>query len=173
MILAVIDTSYAGREGIRELVDKGAETLQGVRLVEEKKLVQRFLGEVNRQGGLASYGLPRVMDALAKANAEVVLVSDDLDMVKLEAKCKRCGTQKSEVVQLSAKVQKRTELASEPCEKCGSTEYDVTESDIVDILEETAFQVGSRVEVISSGTEEGNMFRTFGGVAAILRYRPA
>jgi peptide chain release factor subunit 1 len=171
-VLVVIDTSYSGREGIRELVDKAAETLQGVRLVEEKKLVQRFLGEVNRQGGLAVYGLPRVMDALAKANAEAVLVSDDLDMVKLEAKCKRCGTTKSDVVQLSTKIQKRLDLTSEPCKNCGSTEYDVKENDIVDILEELAFQIGSKVEVISSGTEEGNMFKTFGGVAAILRYRP-
>jgi len=171
-VLAVIDTSYSGREGVRELVDKASDTLQGVRLVEEKKLVQKFLGEVNRQGGLAVYGLPRVMDALQKANAEAVLVSDDLDTVKLEAKCRKCGTVKSDVVQTSAKVQRRQDMISEPCKSCGSTEYDVTERDIVDILEESAFQVGSKVEVISSGTEEGNMFKTFGGIAAILRYRP-
>jgi peptide subunit release factor 1 (eRF1) len=39
------------------------------------------------------------------------------------------------------------------------------------VLEELAFQVGSKVEVISSGTEEGSMFKSFGGVGAILRYR--
>jgi peptide chain release factor subunit 1 len=171
-VLAVIDTSYSGREGVRELVDKASDTLQGVRLVEEKKLVQKFLGEVNRQGGLAAYGLPRVMDALQKANVEVVLVSDDLDTVRLEAKCRKCGTVRSEVVQTPAKVKMKQELMSEPCEKCGSTDYDVGERDIVDILEEAAFQVNSKVEVISSGTEEGNMFKTFGGIAAILRYRP-
>src|SRR5712692_6865557 len=42
-VLAVIDSSYAGREGVRELVEKAADTLQDVRLIEEKKLVQRFL----------------------------------------------------------------------------------------------------------------------------------
>jgi peptide chain release factor subunit 1 len=171
-VLAVLDTSYSGREGVRELVDKASETLQGVRLVEEKKLVQRFLGEVNRQGGLASYGLPRVLDALQRANAEFVLVSDDLDTLKLETKCRKCGTTKSEIVQTLGKVQKKQEMISEPCTGCGSTDYDVTEKDIVDILEELAFQVGSKVEVISSGTEEGSMFKTFGGIAAILRYRP-
>jgi peptide chain release factor subunit 1 len=171
-VLAVIDTGYSGREGVRELVEKASDTLQGVRLVEEKKLVQRFLGEVNRQGGLAVYGLPRVMDAIHKANVEAVLVSDDLDTVRLEAKCKKCGTVKGDVVQTSGKVQKKQDLISEPCVKCGSTDYDVSEKDIVDILEEAAFQIGSKVEVISSGTEEGNMFKTFGGIAAILRYRP-
>jgi peptide subunit release factor 1 (eRF1)/intein/homing endonuclease len=171
-VLAVIDTSYSGREGVRELVDKASETLQGVRLVEEKKLVQKFLGEVNRQGGLAVYGLPRVLDALQKANAEAVLVSDDLDTIRLEARCRKCGTVKSDVVQTQAKIQKKQELISEPCKSCGGVDYDVTERDIVDILEEMAFQVGSKVEIISSGTEEGSMFKNFGGIAAILRYRP-
>ena len=170
-VLVTLDTSYSGREGVRELVEKASDTLQDVRLVEEKRLVQKFLGEVNKQGGLAVYGLPRVMDALKKANAEVVLVSDDLDTVKLEAKCRKCGTEKSEVVQTAAKVQKKQEMISIACAKCGAMDFDVAEKDIVDNLEEMAFQVGSKVEVISSGTEEGSMFRTFGGVAAILRYR--
>ncbi len=170
-VLVVLDIGYSGREGVRELVEKASDTLKDVRLVEEKKLVQKFLAEVNKQGGLAVYGLPRVMEALQKANVEVVLVSDDLDTLKLEAKCRKCGTVKTEVTQASAKVQKKQEMISSACAKCGGMDYDVLERDIVDILEEMAFQVGSKVEVISSGTEEGGMFRTFGGVAAILRYR--
>ncbi len=171
-VLVVLDTSYSGREGVRELVEKAADTLSDVRLVEEKKLVQRFLAEVNRPGGLAVYGLPRIMEALQKANVEVVLVSDDLDTVRLEAKCKKCGTVKSEVAQSSTKVQRKQDLISVPCTKCGATDYETDEKDIVDILEELAFQIGSKVEVISSGTEEGSMLKTFGGIAAILRYRP-
>ncbi|MDV3293362.1 MAG: peptide chain release factor aRF-1 [Nitrososphaerales archaeon] len=170
-VLVVLDTSYAGREGVRELVEKASDTLADVRLVEEKKLVQRFLSEVNKAGGLAVYGLPRVMDAFQKANVEVVLVSDDLNTVKIEAKCRKCGTMKSEVTAGTGKMQKKQEMISESCMKCGAMEYDVSERDIVDVLEEMAFQVGSKVEVISSGTEEGGMFKTFGGVAAMLRYR--
>jgi peptide chain release factor subunit 1 len=170
-VIAVLDLGYSGREGVRELVEKAGDVLKDVRLVEEKKLVQRFLGEVNRQGGLAVYGLPRVLEALQKASADVVLVSDDLDMLRLDAKCRKCGALKSVTVQTPKKIQTRQEMLGAPCEKCGSTDYDVVERDVVDILEEMAFQVGSRVEVISSGTEEGAMFRTFGGVGAILRYR--
>ncbi len=170
-VVAVLDLGYSGREGIRELVEKAGDILKDVRLVEEKRLVQKFLYEVNRQGGLAVYGLPRVLDALQKASAEVVLVSDDLDTVRVDASCKKCGTAKTETVQAIRKIQTRQEMTSAPCAKCGSTDYDVTEKDIVDVLEEMAFQVGSKVEVISSGTEEGSMFKSFGGVGAILRYR--
>jgi len=170
-ILAVIDLGYSGREGVRELVEKGSDVLKDVRLIEEKHLVQKFLAEVNKQGGLAVYGLPRVMDALQKASAEVVLVSDDLDMVRIDAACKKCGTVKTETVAAAKKIQQRQEMTSTPCAKCGATDYDVVEKDLVDVLEELAFQVGSKVEVISSGTEEGSMFKSFGGVGAILRYR--
>jgi peptide chain release factor subunit 1 len=170
-VVAVLDLGYSGREGVRELVEKAGDILKDVRLVEEKKLVQKFLFEVNKQGGLAVYGLPRVIEALQKASTEVVLVSDDLDMVKLEARCKKCGTVKSEIVQASKRIHQRQEMASVPCTKCGATDFEVTEKDVVDVLEEMAFQVGSKVEVISTGTEEGAMFKSFGGVGAILRYR--
>ena len=170
-VVAVLDLGYAGREGVRELVEKAGDVLKDVRLVEEKKFVQKFLFEVNRQGGLAVYGLPRVIEALQKASADVVLVSDDLDMVRLDATCKKCGTAKSQTVPAVKKIQERQEMVSTPCTSCGSTDFELAEMDLVDVLEDLAFQVGSRVEVISSGTEEGSMFRTFGGVAAILRYR--
>jgi len=170
-VLAVLDLGYSGREGVRELVEKAGDILKDVRLVEEKRLVQKFLFEVNRQGGLAIYGLPRVMEALQKASADVVLVSDDLDTVRIDAACKKCGTVKTETVLAPKKIQQRQEMSSTPCTNCGATDYDVTERDLVDVLEELAFQVGSKVEVISSGTEEGSMFKSFGGVGAILRYR--
>jgi len=170
-ILAVLDLGYSGREGVRELVEKGSDVLKDVRLIEEKRLVQKFLAEVNKQAGLAVYGLPRVMDALQKASAEVVLVSDDLDMVRIDATCKKCGTVKTETVEAAKKIQQRQEMTSTPCAKCGATDYDVVEKDLVEVFEELAFQVGSKVEVISSGTEEGSMFKSFGGVGAILRYR--
>ena len=170
-ILAVLDLGYSGREGVREIVEKGSDVLKDVRLVEEKRLVQKFLAEVNKQAGLAVYGLPRVMDALQKASAEVVLASDDLDTVRIDAACKKCGTVKTEIVAAAKKIQQRQEMTSTPCTKCGATDYDVVERDLVDVLEEVAFQVGSKVEVISSGTEEGSMFNSFGGVGAILRYR--
>ncbi len=170
-VVAVLDLGYSGREGIRELVEKAGDVLKDVRLVEEKKLVQKFLFEVNRQGGLAVYGLPRVIEALQKASADIVLVSDDLDMARLDATCKKCGTAKTETVPASKKIQERQAMASTPCASCGATDYDVVEKDLVDVLEELAFQVGAKVEVISAGTEEGSMFKSFGGVGATLRYR--
>ncbi|MBI2648525.1 MAG: peptide chain release factor aRF-1 [Thaumarchaeota archaeon] len=170
-VLAILDTGYSGREGVREMVDKASDTLHDVRLVEEKKLVQRFLSEVNKHGGLAIYGLPRIFEAISKANVEIVLVSDDVATTEIRLTCKNCKTAQERVVPNQKRMQTMQEMISRPCEKCGSTDYETDETDVIDVLEERALQVGAKVEVISSGTEEGNMFKSFGGVGAFLRYR--
>jgi peptide subunit release factor 1 (eRF1)/transcriptional regulator with XRE-family HTH domain len=170
-VVAVLDTSYSGREGVREILSKASDILQGVRLVEEKKLVQRFLAEVNKQNSLAIYGLPKVMEALDRANAEIVLVSDDIDTASITTVCKNCKIMKEQIVQNQKRVQVMQEMISKACEECGATNYDADERDIVDVLEDKAIQIGAKVEMISSGTEEGSMFKSFGGIAAFLRYR--
>ena len=170
-IIEVIDISYSGREGIREIVEKASDKLQDVRLIEERKLVQKFLGEINRPNGLAVYGLPKIIDALGRSNMDTILISDDINIVKIKMTCKNCQTVKEKVVENQKKMQTMQEMLGEPCTKCGATDYEIEESDVVDMLEEKAVEIGARVEMISSGSEEGAMLKSFGGVAGFLRYR--
>jgi peptide chain release factor subunit 1 len=170
-IIEVIDISYSGREGIREIVEKASDKLQDVRLIEERKLVQKFLGEINRPNGLAVYGLPKIIDALNRSNMDTILISDDINIVKIKMTCKNCQTVKEKVVENQKKMQTMQEMLGEPCTKCGATDYEIEESDVVDMLEEKAVEIGARVEMISSGSEEGAMLKSFGGVAGFLRYR--
>ena len=48
-VLDVLDTGYAGGEGVREAVEKAQNILREYRLVEEKKLVQKLLTEVHSE----------------------------------------------------------------------------------------------------------------------------
>jgi len=100
-------------------------------------------------------------------------VVDDVDMMRVTATCKNCQTLKEKYTANSKKTQAMQEMTSEPCTNCGSKEFVIDETDLVDVLEEKAVQVGAKVEVISSGTEEGAMLKSFGGVAAFVRYRIA
>jgi peptide chain release factor subunit 1 len=44
--------------------------------------------------------------------------------------------------------------------------------DVIDDFVDMAEEVGSEVELVSTETEEGmQLFRAFGGIGAILRYR--
>jgi len=171
MILAVLDTSYAGRDGLRELVDKASDILQDVRLIEEKKLVTRFLKEVNSTDGLAVYSAKDVLEALQKGSVETILVSEDLDWVHIKRVCSKCGSTKEVNIPRSNYIQEKQKLISTPCEDCGSLEFEVSEQDFIEYLADQAYLSGANVEVISSKSEEGEMLKSFGGLAALLRYK--
>ncbi len=61
MIIATLDTSYSGSEGIREAFIKTQDVLSDFRLSEEKKLVEKLFREISNRSGLGIYGLKDIM----------------------------------------------------------------------------------------------------------------
>ena len=171
-LLSRVDTQSAGREAVREVLDKSSEALKNMCAPEEKRIVQRLLAYMGKQDGLAIYGLDLVLNALKNGEAEVALVTDSTDMIEIVAVCKRCGLSKAKIVDKKKKLQTVQEMISSPCERCRSVEYEVEEKDIIDVLEDVASQTDARVEVISTESEEKAKLTALGGFAAILRYRP-
>ncbi|MCS6767764.1 MAG: peptide chain release factor aRF-1 [Candidatus Nitrosocaldus sp.] len=170
-VLAVLDISYAGREGVREALEKAQDILKEYRLMEEKRLVRRLFEEINSSKGLALYGMQEVLTALKGGIADVVLVNDNIARVRVEAVCRRCGAREERIVSMDKAIQVKQEMISKACTRCSSMDYDVYEQDIIEYLDELAMNTGTRVEVISSGTEDGKMLESLGQIAAILRYR--
>jgi len=170
VILGVIDTSYAGEEGIREAVDKGRGYLQNVRISEEKRLVQQFLREISAEHPKAVYGLSQVIESIKDASADRVLVIEDLDKVLVRTTCFACGKVAEEIVDSKHLYETRQRLATQACSGCSSTRKEVFEQDVIEYLADLATETGASVEVISAGIEEGVMLKSFGGVASLLRY---
>jgi len=89
-IISILDTSYSGDEGIREIIDKMNE--QGVmseyRAIEEKKIVKKFMSEVHAGNGLGIYGIYDVIKSLQSGSVEMVIVNDDITNLKINIRCK-------------------------------------------------------------------------------------
>lgn len=111
------------------------------------------------------------MEALQKGSVETVLVSEDLDWIHLKMVCAKCGSTREANIPRSNYIQEKQKLISTPCENCGSLEFEVSEQDFIEYLADQAYLSGANVEVISSRSEEGEMLKSFGGLAALLRYR--
>jgi peptide chain release factor subunit 1 len=173
-VIATLDTSYSGEEGVREILDKARRegVLHEYRLMEEKQIMDRFMNEVHSGKGLATYGIYDVVNAAKNGVAEIVIVTDDITYEKLEFRCKVCKTVQDKVVERSAVIVTKQQYLSKQCPSCGATDYDTLEKDIVEYLEELATMTGSRLEVISGKTEEGAQLRSLGSSGAILRYKP-
>ena len=172
MILATIDASYSGSEGIREAFAKSGEILSDYRMVEEKKIVEELFKHINTNSGLGSYGMDEVIGYLKNNVADKIVITDDTNLHRVESKCKRCQNTQEFIVERPNVIPKKTELLNAPCPNCKSTDSEVNEQDIVDYLALIASKTGTAVEVVSGKTEHGAMLSSIGKIGAILRYNP-
>ena len=173
-IIATLDTSYSGEEGVRELIEKAQKEgiLQDFRVMEEKQLVRKFMNEVHSDDGLGIYGIHEVTKALETGIADLVIVTDDIMVVRLEIRCKTCKNVQGIIVDRSQLISAKQEYLSKPCPSCHGSDLEALEEDIVDYLNELATMTGCRLEVISGKTEEGSQLSSLGKIGAILRYKP-
>jgi peptide chain release factor subunit 1 len=169
-LLAIFDTSYAGEEGLRETVKKADDVLSGLRLMEEKKLVQKFLREVNKDVGLATYGFDDIKKGLLSSSIDTILIIDDIGLTYIKSICNHCGKEEVRQVGRDKYIEVKQKMAA-ACSKCSSPDKELKEKDIIEYLADLAVDSRANVEVISSKTEEGRMLKSFGGIAALLRYK--
>jgi peptide chain release factor subunit 1 len=173
-VIATLDTSYSGGEGVRELIEKTQNEgiLQEFRVMEEKQLIKKFMNEVHSDRGLGIYGIHDVVKALESGIADLVLVTDDITYTKLEIRCKACKNIEAIIVDRSRVIATRQEWLSKQCPACSASDLEVIDKDIVDYLNELALKTGCRLEVISGKTEEGAQLASLGKIGAVLRYKP-
>ena len=172
-VIAILDSSYSGSEGVREIIDKVND--QGImadyRLMEEKKIVKRFISEVYSGKGLGIYGIYDVITSLKNGYADLVIVNDDITMIRLEIKCNKCLNNQEKFIERNELMSLKQELTANACPNCGSQDLESLEQDIIEYLEELSLMIGSRLEVISGKTEEGAQLASLGKIGAILRFK--
>ncbi|MEM3501215.1 MAG: peptide chain release factor aRF-1 [Candidatus Bathyarchaeia archaeon] len=172
-VIATLDTSYVGRTGLKEIVEKSGEILKGVRYAEEKKIVQRFLYEIGHDTGMATYGEGEVRRNLREGLVDTLLLTERLNLTYFKFNCKSCGYSEDRTLDHSEAVKIEGDTSQMQCPKCLNSTFTFDEKrDIQDMLIDEAEKSGINVELISTETEEGVMLKeSFGGIAAILRYR--
>lgn len=172
-ILATIDTSYVAEQGVEEIISKSQDVLKGVRYLEEKRLVQKFLYEIGHETGLGVYGETQVRKFLNLGIVDLLLVSEKMNILHVYTKCKNCGNIDDSLIPQANLVKFEQDLVSTPCKKCNASALYVDQTkDLVDELIEIAEKQNANVAVISTETDEGVMLKdSFGGIAAILRYK--
>ncbi|MFA5357319.1 MAG: peptide chain release factor aRF-1 [archaeon] len=166
-IIGVLDISYTDESGIREMVQKSEELLKDTDLMKEKIVMDKFLGEVARNG-LATYGQKEVEDVIESGKASVLLISEAIEWMVVKKLCGKCNSEEIEII----KTQKDYEESKWQCSKCDATGEIVEEVDYMDYMLEKAKSIGAEVIVVSTETAEGKQFYDgFGGLAAMLRYK--
>ncbi|HQN29724.1 MAG TPA: peptide chain release factor aRF-1 [Methanothrix soehngenii] len=166
-VLAALDVSYTDESGLYELVDTAQEQLADLEVTQDKEIMRRFMKELVSDKGLAAYGEKEVRHNLELGAVDVLLLSEDLRKTRAKIVCTNRSCDYTDSQTRSG--------SSEPvgtCLKCSSPLTIEEEVDIVSDLSKLAELSGAEVKIISTEFEEGaQLFRAFGGIAAILRYK--
>ncbi len=169
VVQPLFDTGYTDEYGLKELVEKATQTLHGLELTEEKRIVQRLLTEIRKaEQGLAAYGERDVIHALELGAVDTLLISEGLREQRVTFRCTMCQHEFVKTLPDS----EIDRVLDAPCPKCG--QRTVTEGGSEDFVEELfrrTAESGGTARLVSTESEEGEMLsRAFGGIAALLRY---
>ncbi len=171
-IIDVFDTGYTDESGLRELVAEAADRMSNLKISREKNIMKRFLREVSKkEKSLAVYGEQQVREALASGAVGILLLSENLRKYRVTLMCENCGYSESKTI--DEKTLEDIEKNPPVCPRCKNDNFMIIKDklDIIDELSKKAENKGTKVELISTDSEEGSsLLRTFGGIAGILRY---
>lgn len=172
-ILDIVDTAYVEEQGVKEVMEKAPEIMHKVRYIEEKEIMQKFLYEVGHDTGMITYGEAEVRRLLQSGAVRTLLISEDLDLVRVAIKCGACNYEEQHTVKGKETADFEKSLTGRACSACKAPSFTIVDKkDVVDDFAELAELSNTDVEVISAETEEGQMLKNaFGGLAAILRFK--
>jgi peptide chain release factor subunit 1 len=169
VVQPLFDTGYTDEYGLRELVEKATQTLHGLELTEEKRLIQRLLNEIRKaESGLAAYGEVDVNHALDLGAVDILIVSEGLRQQRVRFRCTACEHE----FERSLADEAIDAVLDGPCPKCGQrTVSEKSSEDYVEGLFRRAAESAATARLVSTESEEGELLvKAFRGVAAILRY---
>lgn len=164
------DTGYTDDDqGLKEMVEAAGSAISEIGMVEDRKLMQRFLQQVKAtDGGLATYGEGEVRRALEAGAVEHLLVSENVRKDRLTFTHRQTRDQ---VVKTVPHLQVEDAVTAQG-RLWGGNNVEVDKKDLIEDLSDLAEANGTHVHIVSSASEEGGiLMNAFGGVVAILRYK--
>lgn len=164
-VIGVVNTSYTGEYGLKEMVERSEDIISEASIMREKKILERFFNEFSKDSGLAVYGIHEVLDALKAGNMDTLLLSEDSDWVKAKLEC-QCGFKIEKILE-------RGQLDDQRCPNCDGKLDILAEKEITEDIIELASNIGASVEIVSIHTQKGEQLKELGGIAGILRFRPS
>ncbi len=165
------DTGYTDDDqGLKELVEAAGVAIQGIGMLEDKHLMQRFLKETsNSDGGLAEYGEDQVREALIMGAVDHLMISEDLRRKRVKFVHKKTEEEMFATVE-DHKVDLKVSEVAKLWGGANNVEWEA--QDLIEELSDLAEAQGTIVHIVSTASEEGGILRNaFGGIVAILRFK--
>lgn len=194
-IIRTVDVSYGGENGFNQAIELSAESLQNVKFVQEKKLIQKYFDEISLETGKYCFGIEDTFKALELGAVETLIVWENLDITRYHLRDSEGHNTilmltKEQEKDRSRFMDKATGLEMEQSEEpiayvvgpvlrvwlYGSLKFLLVfpPHSLLEWLAEHYREFGTNLEFVTDRSQEGMQFcKGFGGIGGILRYKVA
>lgn len=166
VVIKTVDVSYGGENGFNQAIELSAETLGSVKLVQEKRLLQRYFDEISQDTGKYCFMVADTLKALELGAVETLVIWENLDIDRITLR-DSSNQAPDKILHLSKEQQTDVYL------KDDKIDYEIAENiSLVEWFANNYKTFGTTLEFVTNRSQEGSQFcRGFGGIGGILRWR--
>mmetsp|Transcript_29503 Transcript_29503/g.53371 ORF Transcript_29503/g.53371 Transcript_29503/m.53371 type:complete len:462 (+) Transcript_29503:106-1491(+) len=167
IVIKTVDVSYGGENGFNQAIELSADALSNVKLMKEKKLLQRYMDEISQDTGKYCFMVEDTFKALDLGAVEDLILWDNLDTTRYVLRNTSTG---EETIQHLTKEQEGNENFFHDPET--GVELEIVEQEpLVEWMANNYKQFGCNLEFVTDRSGEGTQFvKGFGGIGGILRW---
>jgi len=167
-VIKTVDVSYGGESGFNQAIELSAETLGSVKLIQEKRLIQKWFDEIATDTGKYCFMIKDTLNALELGAVEVLIVWDQLDADILVLKNNATGAETT--LYLTSEQQKNPKFFHDAA--TGGELETISKENLTDHFAENYRKWGCSLEFVTNRSQEGSQFcRGFGGIGGLLRWK--
>ncbi|KAG7354970.1 peptide chain release factor 1 [Nitzschia inconspicua] len=167
IVVKMVDVSYGGDNGFNQAIELSADSLANVKLMKEKKLLQKYMDEISQDTGRFCFMVDDTLKALEMGAVEDLIIWDNLDIQRYILR----NTQTSEeVIKYLNRDQEKDDVHFRDPET--QVELETVEKEpLVEWFANNYKSFGCNLEFVTDRSSEGTQFvKGFGGIGGILRW---
>lgn len=167
-VIKIVDVSYGMDPGFNQAIELSAESLANVKLVQEKKLLQKYFDEISQDTGKYCFMVVDTLKALEMSSVETIIVWENLQVNRLQVKNTSTGEEK--ILHLTPEQEQNDTYFHDPVT---GVQLEVVERlTLVEWLANNYKSFGANLEFVTDRSQEGSQFcKGFGGIGGLLRWR--
>lgn len=169
-VIKLVDVSYGGENGFNQAIDLCGEVLEGVKFIQEKKLIQKYFDEISMDTGKFCFGVDDTIKAMELGAVETLIVWENLEINRYVLTNPSTGVTKT--LFLNPAQEKIRSLFQGRDENGAEIELEVTDKvSLVEWFANNYMNYGAALEFVTDKSQEGAQFvRGFGGIGGLMRY---
>jgi peptide chain release factor subunit 1 len=167
-VIKTVDVSYGMDPGFNQAIELSAESLANVKLVQEKRLLQKYFDEINQDTGKYCFMVGDTLQALEMSSVEILIVWENLTVNRITVR--NNSTSEEKVLYLTPEQEQNDTHFHDPVT---GVELEIIERlALVEWLANEYKRFGAALEFVTDRSQEGSQFcKGFGGIGGLLRWR--